>query len=288
MVALRVAFFEDGRRRIRNGTAALLSALPQFRGKGRLTLLADRFLTDPRNPASYLAVAELNGVHIELDLRIFGEKFLFYYRRYEPEYIDAVRRLYKDGHFLDIGSNIGTYVVSMARNVRDAGGRIISIEPIPTNVNRQLVNLRLNDCKSLVDLIQVAVGETSGSVLMGGSDLGASSVNGIVSPNGTLSVPLQTLDELSASRGWPRIGLIKIDVEGYEPPALRGAVKLIEQSRPVIFAEFNRYLMAMNGFRMEDSWRMLRDFGYRVHRIVDGSLQELSEPGEHENLFFLQ
>ena len=274
------------RHRLRDAAATILSALPHFRGKGRLTLLLDSVLTDYEDPRSFNAVAKIEGVRARVDLRVFSEKFIFYYREYESEYVATVRRLYRGGNFLDVGSNVGIYSVCMADAVRRAGGRIFSIEPLAANVTRQTVNLELNGCADIVEIFQGAVGDEPGTLLMGG-DFTTSSINGVVSTAGTVEVEVTTLDELAETRGWPDITMIKMDIEGYEPPVLRGALRLLERNRPILFAEFNRERMDINRFDMTESWLLLKNLGYTGHLLVDGQLRELAEPGRHENLFFL-
>lgn len=274
------------RHALRDGAAAFLGALPLFKGKGRLTVLLDSLLTDYADPSSYITVGRLDYARAYADLRVFGDKFTFYYRRYEPEYIAALRELYTRGNFLDVGSNIGIYVVSMADVVRAGGGRIISIEPLTANITRQHANIELNGCADVVEHIDLAVGSESGTVFMTG-DFASSSVNGVVASDGTVPVTVTTLDELAASGRLPDITLIKMDIEGYEPAVLRGGVELLKRDRPVVFAEFNRERMGMNGFAMADSWNLLKSLGYTGHRFVDGQFREISEPGQYENLLFL-
>jgi predicted Zn-dependent peptidase len=50
------------RHRLRDAVATVLSALPHFPGKGRLTLLIDSLLTDYKDPQSFITVAELEGI----------------------------------------------------------------------------------------------------------------------------------------------------------------------------------------------------------------------------------
>jgi FkbM family methyltransferase len=260
--------------------------MPDFRGKGRLTMSIDRRLTDYADPASYLAVATIQGAKMQMDLRQFSERFVFYYRAYETELISMFRKLYKGGNFLDIGSNMGQYVVSMAPFVRKAGARIFSVEPVAVNLARQTTNVELNGCADLVEYATEVLGDSEGTVYMTGQ-FESSSVNALVAKDGTHPFPLTTLDRLAEERGWRGIGAVKIDVEGYEPAVLRGGMQLFARERPLLLAEFNRERMAINGFDMSESWRMLQELGYRGHAAVGGELQELSEPGDVENIFFL-
>ncbi len=66
-------------------------------------------------------------------------------------------------------------------------------------------------------------------------------------------------------------GLIYLDIEGYELKALKGAIKTIQKSKPVICFE-DKNLPIMYGKKVGDVERYLEDFGYkvveRVHRDV--------------------
>lgn len=272
---------------IRAALAGLIAATPEFRGRGRLTLVLDRILTDLSDPRSYIATGQLNdGSLFVFDLRSFGQKFAFYYRRCERAHVRALRRLYTGDAFVDVGSSLGLFVVGMGSVVRERGGRILSFEPVPFNLERQRVNIALNNLQDVVDLFPFALGASGGVVRMT-TDPSRADNNAIVTTEGDLEVPVRSLDEVARTEQLPRIGMMKIDVEGYEPAVLIGARERIERDRPILFAEFNRERMEINGFEMSDSWVLLQDLGYACHRLERGRLRRLDEPGNHENLFFL-
>ncbi|MDF1644353.1 MAG: FkbM family methyltransferase [Pseudomonadales bacterium] len=64
---------------------------------------------------------------------------------------------------------------------------------------------------------------TQGSLMDVSGDTGAA----------TIDVEVKTLDSYQLSN----IGFLKLDLEGYELPALKGAANLIERDRPVVLAE---------------------------------------------------
>ena len=272
--------------RARSAVARLLSALPRFRGKGRITLALDRVLTDASDPRSYIAVGRLNGHPFELDLRPWGQKFAFYYGQWEADLIGALQRLYRGGTFIDVGSSIGLYVVAFGPAVRQRGGRIVSIEPVPRNVARQRRNIELNRLEDIVELIEVAVGDRAGALPMQTDDEGGDN-NAFFTESGSLTVPIVTLDQLADERQLPPVTTMKIDVEGFEPFVIAGAARLIERERPAILAEFCRERMAINGCRMEETWERFRAWRYCAFRLQGGRLIQLDAPGEWENLFLL-
>jgi len=252
-----------------------------------MTLLLDRLLTDVADPRSYEAIGTLNGgFRFAFDLRPWGQKFAYYYRSWEADYVSALRGLYRGGWFIDVGSSLGLYVVSLSDLVRAAGGRIASIEPIPFNKRRQEANVRLNGIEDLVDYAEVALGAEPGRVFLAVDPMQADN-NAFISTEGDVEVPIVTLDQLCHDHGWSGIGAIKMDVEGYEPKVVEGARETIARERPPILAEFNRERMAINGFTMDDSWNFLRGLRYEAFRLERGRLVPVDDPAQHQNLFFV-
>jgi len=272
---------------LRRGARALLSHTPHFRGKGRITLALDHALTDANDPDSYNTTGLLLGrFPFHLDLRPWGQKFAFYYGDWERELIVAFRNLYCGGLFVDVGSSLGLYVVCMSDLVRTAGERIVSIEPIPRNLSRQRENIELNAIGDLVDVVPVCVGAERGVVRLVADETGGDN-NAFIATSGGITCDVTPLDELAAERNWPRIGAMKIDVEGYDPLVIEGARARIERDRPIMLVEFNRERMAINGLSIEPAWTFLRALGYRAFRVERDALIPLSNPGEFENLFFV-
>ena len=276
---------------IRNSIRALLppvlSRLPDIRGRGRVTLLLDRLLTNPRDPRSFQTIGVVNGAfRLHLDLRPWGQKFAYYFRVWDEEQIGAFRKLYRGGWFVDVGSSIGLYVVAMGARVRAAGGRIASIEPVPFNLELQTANVKLNGLEDLVEYAAVAVGSEPGSVSLVVDPIDAGN-NAFIHPEGNVQVDVVTLDELCRTRGWNGIGAIKMDIEGYEPRVIDGAREMIARDRPVILAEFHRERMRINGLTIDESWNFLMSLGYRAWWLDGRELRPLPEPGERQDIFFI-
>jgi len=272
---------------LRRGARVVLSHTPYFRGKGRITLAVDRVLTDANDPASYNTTGLLLGrFPFHLDLRPWGQKFAFYYGDWERELIVAFRNLYRGGLLVDVGSSLGLYVVCMSDLVRSAGGRIVSIEPVPRNLSRQHENILLNAIGDLVDVVPICAGAERGVVHLVADEIGGDN-NAFIAASGGIACDVVPLDELAAEQNWPRIGAMKIDVEGYDPLVIEGARGRIERDRPILLVEFNRERMAINELSIEPEWTFLRALGYRAFRVEGDALIPLPEPGACENLFFV-
>jgi len=87
-------------------------------------------------------------------------------------------------------------------------------------------------------------------------------------------VPTFRIDDL----GLVDLDAIFLNLEAFEIPALRGALKTIERCRPVIMAEENRRVHEQ-GFQIGDLGRLLTPLGYRKVAAVNEDL--VFHPGPH-------
>lgn len=83
-------------------------------------------------------------------------------------------------------------------------------------------------------------------------------------------VPMIALDRF----GWDRLDLLKIDVEGMEFEALRGAEATIMRCRPILFVEFIKVDAARLG-------KVIESFGYR---LMHNTMNYLAIPLDRSNL----
>ena len=267
-----------------------LRALPDLRGKGRLTLRLDRLLTDYSQPDSYEVIGFLNGAsRFNFDLRPWGQKFAYYYQSWELEYVAILKRLYSGGWFIDIGSSLGLYVVCLGPEVERLGGQIVSIEPVQFNLEKQRKNVALNHLDHLVSYVPYAMGSERGTVQIAADPVMADN-NAFIVKEGGFQVEVVRLDDLAAEKEFPRIGLMKMDVEGYEPMVIQGAKATIKRDKPIILAEFLRERMEINGFFMSGSWQFLvAELGYVCYALSGRKrkLRQLNNPGSAENLLFV-
>lgn len=118
--------------------------------------------------------------------------------------------------FVDVGANIGSYTL-LASSV--CGARTVAIEPNPGTVRHLERNIAVNGIENDVDLKVTAVGEETGTIAF---TTGLDTMNRVATAGDRVvqTVPLARLDDLLDSC---EPTLIKMDVEGFETPALRGA-----------------------------------------------------------------
>lgn len=163
--------------------------------------------------------------------------------------------------FVDVGANVGTYTVLAAGVI---GCRCVAVEPAHSTYGELIDNLRLNHVQHLVDAHRVAAGDREGSICM---TTGLGPMNRVVCTNNGSStvanvVTLRRLDDLLA--GKPAT-IIKIDVEGFEPQVIAGALRTLRQSSVLaVLMEANRRV-GRDADRQSVSAQMA-DLGYRPFR----------------------
>jgi FkbM family methyltransferase len=165
---------------------------------------------------------------------------------FEREHVDrliAILRerglLRKDSTLLELGGNIGTQTVYFA--LSGAYARIVSVEPDPRNFPLLQTNIRQNGLDGKVTLVNCAAGETTGAIdiFLNGNNHGKSSAIRQSPADVRISVPVKPvtrmLDDLSVDPA--AIGLVWMDIEGYEPIACRSMTPLLARRVP-LYMEF--------------------------------------------------
>ncbi|WP_424628906.1 FkbM family methyltransferase [Bradyrhizobium sp. SYSU BS000235] len=120
--------------------------------------------------------------------------------------------------FVDVGANVGTYAVALAKHVGTTG-RVIAIEPHPVSNARLAFNAAASNLSNLT-LVRAAAGDVDGELLIetDGENLGASHI----SATGGFKVPAHRLLTILQNAGVSQVHALKIDVEGYEDRVLTG------------------------------------------------------------------
>ena len=158
----------------------------------------------------------------------------------------------KPGHVVfDIGAQAGFYTL-LASKLVGPSGKAFSFEPFPENLKNIKRHLELNHVKN-VEVLALAVSDKSDEV---GFAAGSSVFTGALSESGTLKVKTESLDNLFAIGKILPPNVIKMDIEGAELLALRGARNILEKYKPVI-------LLATHSAELKkECLALLADYGY--------------------------
>lgn len=124
------------------------------------------------------------------------------------------------GVFVDIGANVGTYGLVLARQV-GPGGQVIAIEPHPVTHARLAFNDKASGYTQ-TRLLAAAVSDADGELMIetDGTNLGASHVVTGAASAHAIKVPALRLQRILDEAGITRVDALKIDIEGFEDRAL--------------------------------------------------------------------
>lgn len=223
---------------------------------------------------------------ISRSLRIYGE--------WAEHELSVLRSFISVGAtVVDVGANIGTHALPFSLWV--GNGRIIAIEAQPHICQVLRLNCLRNDRRN-VDVVNAVCADTRGSIAFRPDyakehNFGAVSFAGLPSDtrrglfrwlhrfrrSTTLNIPVITLDELC---GKAAVSLIKIDIEGMELDALRGAQEVIARCHPVIYFEQN------NTERLSNTHRYLTNFGYRMFWLETHPFNRNNFRGVTDNIWW--
>ena len=199
-----------------------------------------------RDDESKPTPVDLGGYHVciqKLDPD-FGQA-IFHTQRYEEHVRAAVRECLHAGDVVvDVGANVGA-VAFLAAAIVGPTGVVHAFEPNPDNLQLLYRGIVLNGFSNVrvwphaasdVRTVFALTGGTSNTHLAGtdGPDSRGHFVQSVV------------LDEVLGDL--PRLDLLKLDIEGHEPLALKGFARTVARHRPALVVEFNpRCLKELSG-----------------------------------------
>lgn len=171
--------------------------------------------------------------------------------------VSLLRALVRPGDtVVDVGANIGTVSVPLARAIGPAG-RLIAIEPQRATFMCLCASAVLNGLANIHPL-QEAVGAEFGELPLPSLDLHRPANIGalsLVGATGQERVAVRPLDDLALTA----VSLIKVDAEGMDWAVLAGGAQTISRCRPAVYVEANR-----DPVGRADTVRRLVQDGYRI------------------------
>lgn len=181
--------------------------------------------------------------------------------RVEPKVLDVVleRALRRDSHAVDVGCHLGTTLSRIVGLAPEGHHIAIEAEPKKARWLRQKF--------PEVDIHATAVADTAGerSFFVNPSRSGYSGLR-IHDDRGQsiekLTVPCNRLDDLIPEDR--RITFLKIDIEGAELSALRGAERLLHRDKPIVLFESTRSGHAAHETQPSALFDLLTGWGYDV------------------------
>jgi FkbM family methyltransferase len=222
-------------------------------------------------------IAFLNSLR-RVGNRVYDHAFPLYvlcYRAYkayaERAERQVLKRILSDGAVVvDAGANIGIYSQFLSRCVGPTGV-VHSFEPSPENfkrlqsATRKLANVRLS---------HAAVGECTGRTELYLSDeLNVDHRTYRTEGDSRRAVPIDIIALDDYFKSGQRVDVIKMDIQGYELHALRGASRVVADNTGIkLLVEFWPYGLRQAGVRWSDLIANLKTEGMAIWQLSNNGL----------------
>lgn len=161
--------------------------------------------------------------------------------------------------FLDCGAFAGDSALMFEKEYFPS--KIYSFEPIAENYQYLLETIKINHLVKVVP-VQMGVGEENCM-----KKLSPLCMSSCVNDEGTEEVELVSIDEFVNQHNLS-VGLIKMDLEGYEFEALNGARKTIEKFRPVLLISIYHHPEELFG-TIKHIQKIVPDYNFKIKHLAD-------------------
>lgn len=193
-------------------------------------------------------------------------KLTFAFRELAEPELPIVASLVPTGTIaIDGGAHYGDYTLMLSRAV-GGQGQVWAIEPCAEFMRACRQSVEFNGLKN-VRFFHAGLAETTRlAQLIRDEDPSRSYVSDDESADQGTVVQLRTLDDICAMANGNRrpVSLIKLDIEGFELSALKGAQQTIRSWRPLLLIEFQEETCRRLGNSTQDLWEFIEGMNYSM------------------------
>ena len=201
-----------------------------------------------------------------LPFRLYYKIRSYKYAKYRNPELNIIKDLVSKNQIsIDVGANLGLFTYFMARHSK----HVYAFEPNPY----PLRNLK-NVVDKNVTILPIALGSSNGKAnlkiprnIKGWSSNGASLGDKDYGDGMLFEVQCRKLDSLKIEN----IGLIKIDVEGFETDVLKGAENIIKKQKPTMIIE-NETIYKKGSTNV--LFEAMREYGYEKYICKQNKLEK--------------
>ena len=235
-------------------------------------------------------VRKIHYFKMMLDLFDDGlSRTLMFFGARELDHKLILERELKEGMtLLDLGANIGYYVVMESKLIGDSGF-IYALEPNLSNVGLLKNNIQLNNIDNMIEVHQMGGSNKTGIEKLFVS--AKSNLHSFIADENSsgelVDVPTTTIPEFC--KGKRKIDFIRMDIEGYEVEVLEGLLPALEDDnfRPSILFEIHRRKYT-DTHTIKPSLEAMFEKGYHAKIIVsnEGPWAKFSDYGYKADIIF--
>ena len=170
---------------------------------------------------------------------------------------------------LDIGANIGYYSMIAAKLV-GAQGHVYAFEPDPENYQLIVKSAQVNGYRQVTAFNNAVADDTRQVELFLDSNNSGHSLSAVnvIKAAGSVTVEQVSLDDFyRQGKLGTKIDFIKIDVQGAEQLAMKGARRVIQECKPIIAMELEPVRLRNMGADPLELLRSLERCGYAFRTI---------------------
>ncbi len=164
----------------------------------------------------------------------------FVYGSWEPDVVDAISDHVSEGMLvLDVGAQSGFYTLLLSRLV-GSSGKVVAFEPLPANFRVLVENIEMNGLQNVTARPEAVV-DKPGTMEFNVPPKDSNLIAGPLSAEEerpAIAVPGTAIDAFADEIGRP-IDFIKMDIEGAEGLAIRGATAVLCNQHPILLVELH-------------------------------------------------
>lgn len=213
------------RRRLRNFTTGI-----KIKGRYRLANTWGAFLA----PTPSVELINIDGFYVEIDHALEFNRYI-YYNLYEEHLIALLKKVLRKGDiFFDPGTNIG-YITAIASSLAGETGKVFAFEP-----SKRCYEILLKSNKHFkknIRLYHAALSDKTGKALFNDTpralSKGYACLDEVDRPDDSIPYEINTwaLDDFCLKNSVDHIRFLKLDIEGSELLALKGANNLLSAGK---------------------------------------------------------
>jgi len=206
------------------------------------------------------------------------------HERFTTQFV--MQEIKKGDVVLDIGANIGYYTLIFAKLVGD-NGKVFAFEPEPNNFALLKKNVEINGYHNVV-LIEKAVSNKNGKtrLYLAKENLGDHRIyeSEVIIGRNSIEIDTVRLDDYFKDYE-EKIDFIKMDIQGAEPAAFEGMIRLLEKKHPKLLTEFWPGGLNQFGVQPGEYINLIVRNGFKLYDLNED--KEIVEPIINNNSFLM-